>query len=163
MIVVSDASPLNYLVLIDAVEVLPALFGRVITTPAVWSELHQEGTPEVVRRWTMQQPPWLEIRAPEALDPSLEVDRGEAEAISLSVELRADALLIDDRKGRLAATARSIPTLGTLAVLEVAAERGLLALPGAVAKLRATNFRASDDLILALLVRDELRRTGPPD
>ena len=28
MIVVSDTSPLNYLVLIEVVEVLPALFGR---------------------------------------------------------------------------------------------------------------------------------------
>jgi predicted nucleic acid-binding protein len=76
----------------------------------------------------------------------------------LSVEMGADALLIDDRKGRLAATARAVPILGTLAVLEVAAERRLLSLPAAVAKLQATNFRASEDIILAALIRDEQRR-----
>jgi len=31
MTVVADTSPLNYLVLIDAIDVLPQLFGRVLT------------------------------------------------------------------------------------------------------------------------------------
>jgi predicted nucleic acid-binding protein len=61
MIVVSDASPLNYLVLIDAVDILPALFGRVLTPPAVWCELHRDRTPEAVRQWASQPPPWLEV------------------------------------------------------------------------------------------------------
>ena len=43
MIDVSDTSPLNYLVLIEAVEVLPALFGRVVVPPAVIEELQAQG------------------------------------------------------------------------------------------------------------------------
>lgn len=39
MIVVSDTSPLNYLVLLDVVSVLPKLFGEVVVPPAVLTEL----------------------------------------------------------------------------------------------------------------------------
>jgi predicted nucleic acid-binding protein len=39
MIVVSDTTPLNYLILIDSVAVLPALFGRVCAPAAVIEEL----------------------------------------------------------------------------------------------------------------------------
>lgn len=48
--VVSDTSPLNYLVLVEAVNILPWLFSEVIVPPAVISELSQPGTPDKVRR-----------------------------------------------------------------------------------------------------------------
>ncbi len=50
MIVVSDTSPLNYLVLVDAVYVLPEPYGEVIVPPAVREELHHPRTPDAVRR-----------------------------------------------------------------------------------------------------------------
>jgi predicted nucleic acid-binding protein len=43
MLVVSDTSPLNYLVLIGQEAILPSLFGRVLTTPAVLRELSHPG------------------------------------------------------------------------------------------------------------------------
>jgi len=39
MIVVSDTSPLNYLILIDADHVLPLLYDRVVIPTVVWNEL----------------------------------------------------------------------------------------------------------------------------
>jgi len=39
VIVVADASPLHYLILIEHVHVLPALYGRVLVPPAVVTEL----------------------------------------------------------------------------------------------------------------------------
>jgi predicted nucleic acid-binding protein len=42
VIVVADASPLRYLVLIEHAHVLPALCGRVVVPPAVITELNQE-------------------------------------------------------------------------------------------------------------------------
>jgi len=45
MIVVSDTSPLNYLVLINEIDLLPKLFGNVIIPEAVLAELSQRGTP----------------------------------------------------------------------------------------------------------------------
>jgi len=38
-LVVADTGPLNYLVLIDAIELLPKLFKRVFTPEAVRAEL----------------------------------------------------------------------------------------------------------------------------
>lgn len=49
--VVSNTSPLNYLVLIDQIELLPALYGRVLIPQSVAEELKAPETPEVVREW----------------------------------------------------------------------------------------------------------------
>jgi len=51
MIVVADATPLRYLVLFEEVQILPALYGRVVTPPGALTELAQPRTPESVRRW----------------------------------------------------------------------------------------------------------------
>ncbi len=63
MIVVSDTSPINYLVLIEADHVLPVLFGKVVAPPAVISELQHQKTPAKVSAWAASPPAWLEIRA----------------------------------------------------------------------------------------------------
>jgi predicted nucleic acid-binding protein len=86
------------------------------------------------------------------------LDQGEAEAISLAIELKANSLLIDDRKGRNAARGRGIKTVGTLAVLEVAAERRLIGLPETIDRLRRTNFRISERMLQAALQRDRASR-----
>lgn len=49
MIVVSDTSPLNYLVLIYEIEVLPKLFEQVYIPPSVIVELTRLKTPDPVR------------------------------------------------------------------------------------------------------------------
>ena len=91
MLVVSDASPLNVLVRIGHVEVLPTLFHAVIIPSAVAEELARPSTPEVVRNWLAARPGWLEVRSPTGADiPSLPRHRGEREAIKLAQELRAD-------------------------------------------------------------------------
>ena len=43
MIIVADTSPLNYLVLIGEIELLPSLFGQVIIPHAVLAELANPG------------------------------------------------------------------------------------------------------------------------
>jgi hypothetical protein len=49
MLVVSDTSPINYLVLIQQEILLPALYGRVVIPPAVYGELQRSQTPVEVR------------------------------------------------------------------------------------------------------------------
>jgi predicted nucleic acid-binding protein len=51
MIIIADTSPLNYLILIDAIDTLKALFGRVIIPQAVFDELQREKTPREVKAW----------------------------------------------------------------------------------------------------------------
>lgn len=64
MLVISDTSPLNYLVLISRQDILPSLFGKVLIPPAVWRELRAAATPPVVRQWMVKLPSWLEVKQP---------------------------------------------------------------------------------------------------
>jgi predicted nucleic acid-binding protein len=146
MLVVSDTSPLNYLVLIGHDAVLASLFTRVLTVPSVIAEMRHPDAPERVRAWAAMPPAWLRVNTPKAIDSSLHLGAGEAEAISLAVELGADAVLIDERKGARAAADRGLFVTGTLGILQLADEKGLIRLVDALAALRATTFRVSEDL-----------------
>ena len=42
MIIVSDTTPLHYLILVDKAELLPALFGEILIPERLISELHGE-------------------------------------------------------------------------------------------------------------------------
>ena len=62
MIVVSDTTPLNYLVLVSKQDILPLLFGRVIVPEAVMRELQAATAPPEVRQWLSSRPAWLETK-----------------------------------------------------------------------------------------------------
>jgi predicted nucleic acid-binding protein len=144
MPVVSNTSPINYLVLIEAIKILPAIHARVVIPVAVSDELRDPAAPDRVRRWIGNPPEWLEIRQPRLLpDERLQqLGRGERDAILLAEELRV-ALVIDEAKAHQEAERRNVPVLRTLAVLDKAAERGLIDLTEAITRLRQTNFRDS--------------------
>lgn len=160
MIVVADAGPLRYLILIEHSHVLPDLYGRILVPPAVIGELSKERTPAVVKQWIARAPDWLHVQGPTRdlvpIDESL--GAGERAAIALAEELSADAVLIDERDGRREAERRGLPVLGTLRVLADAAEHGLADLGAAFDRLRRTNFRASEQLLQSLLARHAARR-----
>jgi predicted nucleic acid-binding protein len=159
MIVVSDASPLNILVRIGHADTLSQLFGSVVVPPAVASELSHERTPEVVRSWLAAKPDWLRVQSPAHIETTLQLkDAGEIEAISLALELKADLLLADDRKARREAMTRGLSVTGAIGVLESAAARGLIDLRVAFDRLRLTDFKISDDVLIQALKREEIRR-----
>lgn len=75
------------------------------------------------------------------LDAGLEnLDEGEKQAIALCEEINADALIIDDRQGREEVVKRGIFVIGTLGVLNSAAEKGLLNLPDALKNFKKQVF-----------------------
>jgi len=98
MIVVSDTSPLRYLIEVGAVDVLPRLFGEILTTPVVIGELRQGKFPEVVRQWADSPPAWLRVESPLNVQFLDRLDDGEATALSLAIERHAAAILVDERK-----------------------------------------------------------------
>jgi predicted nucleic acid-binding protein len=163
MIVVPDTSPLNYLILTGYVHLLEALYGRVVIPRAVWDELRKPGAPAPVREWTDGLPGWIEVREPAAPDAALNLDPGERDAITLALELRADLVLLDERRGRREAVGRGLAVTGTLGVLDAAAERGLIKLPEAIAGLRQTTFRVPPSLLQELLARGRERDEGEAD
>jgi len=158
MIVVSDTSPLNYLVIIGQVDILPALFGRVIAPPAVIGEMLHPDAPPSVRLWAAAPPDWLEVISPTTVYQALRLDQGEVAALSLAKELHANLLLLDDRKALAIARRFGFTVTGTIGVLGLAARRQLIDVSEVVAALRKTNFRCSAHLLDELLRRDRERR-----
>jgi len=155
--VVSDTSPLHYLVECAAIEVLPVLFQEILIPPTVHRELQHQRTPPRVRAWAQSLPVWVEVRAPAVLDDSLDVDEGEKEAICLAREVKAVAILMDDRKGRAEAVRCGLRVAGTIGLLEAAAGRGLLDFAVSIQRLRQTNARLDEELIQAALTRNRPR------
>ncbi|MGD0769346.1 MAG: DUF3368 domain-containing protein [Tepidisphaeraceae bacterium] len=162
MIVVSNTSPLNYLVLIDAIDVLPSLYGAVLVPPVVLEELRDAGSPERVRRWASTPPEWLLQETPRMSDAPCSVDLlhdGEAQAIALALQRGADRLLIDERAGTDVARDLGLHAIGVLGILDLAAERRLCDLPSKMAQLETrTNFRMTPKLRVHLLEREMLRQ-----
>jgi predicted nucleic acid-binding protein len=152
MIIVSDTGPLAYLVEIGVVACLPKLYGEVFVPPTVLDELCHEHSP--ASQWANHRPDWLRVAVPGAIPDTLVLDEGEREAIALAIELSADYVLMDEKKGRSAAQAHGLKVAGTLAVLVDGAVHGLFDGLAALGRLETTNFYASAELLEA--VRDKL-------
>jgi len=146
-IVVSDTSPLHYLILIQAVDFLPTFAAQILIPPAVAGELTDAATPVPVKEWVVRPPIWLKILAPKNPFESFGLDSGEAEAIALATELGIAPILIDERKGFRVAKARGLKPFGLLAVLETLALKGQIDFDEYIIRLRSTNFRLHDRLI----------------
>jgi predicted nucleic acid-binding protein len=161
--VVADTGPLHYLVLINAVELLPRLFDRVFVPITVHSELTRPETPAVVSNWARAPPGWLTVLPVPAVDgAALEsLDGGERAVIALATSLHIDLILMDDRAGVAAARARGIAATGTLGLLIRASQRGLIDLAAAFAALGTTSFYAHPALLEALLARYRASSGGP--
>ena len=160
MVVVSNTSPLNYLLMIDAVEVLRGLYGEIHVPELVIAELGSSNSPEVVRAWTRRLPGWVRVCSPSQLRVAEPLHAGELHAVSLALELGAERLLIDDYAGREVARSAGVSVAGTIGVLDLAAEKRLVDLPQCVKRLLATNFRVRREIVEEVLCRDVVRRGG---
>jgi predicted nucleic acid-binding protein len=60
-VVVSDTSPLRYLILIGALPCLESLYGQILLPGAVRRELAAEQAPEEVQEWMRYPPKWIKI------------------------------------------------------------------------------------------------------
>ena len=153
MIVVADTSPLNYLVLIGEVHLLPMLFKKLLVPEAAYAELQHPATPLTVRRWLSNMPVWLEVCTvgPVTLPALSALDPGEREAIQLALDRNIHVVLIDESKGRHVAEALNLEVRGTLGILARAAKLGRIDLRHALHKLEQTNFRMSPAVRAELL------------
>ena len=159
LLVVADTSPLRYLVQIGHIQILPQLFDRIFIPAPVYEELRHPKTPAPVTEWAQDLPGWLEVLpAPSIDDPSLSaLDLGERAALALGLSMRADIILIDERKGVAVAREKGFQATGTLGLLTRAAQRGLIDLAEAFGRLRTTNFRHRPELMDSLLDQHKRR------
>ena len=63
MVVVTDTSPLNYLILSEAIEILQELYVRICVPEAVIVELRSSNAPLLVQQWAASTPPWVEVHS----------------------------------------------------------------------------------------------------
>jgi predicted nucleic acid-binding protein len=154
-LIIADTGPINYLVLIGSIDLLPILFENVILPSAVRAELTDPDAPPSVRNWIANPPAWLfihETPGRQCDHGSVEgLDEGETAAIALATSLGADLLLMDDRKGVIVARAKGLRVTGTLGVLDIAAHRGLVNFAQVISRLRRTTFRIPEALLDSLL------------
>jgi predicted nucleic acid-binding protein len=159
MLVVSNTSPLRYLVEVEAVDVLPKLFDQLITTPQVMGELRLGHFPEVVRKWAEHPPAWLQIERPGNLRFTEQLDDGEASAVSLACERRASLILIDERAGREVSRSAGLAPRGTLGVIIQAAIAEHLDFEDTLNSLTShTRFRHTAEVIQAAKRHYEMHR-----
>ncbi|MGI8669086.1 MAG: DUF3368 domain-containing protein [Aridibacter sp.] len=157
MIVIADTSPINYLVQIGEVELLEKLYGQIVIPNAVFEELKSDFAPIVVKKWISNKPHWLEIKNVNSeLDEDLAtLDKGEAEAIQIAKELKADLLIIDEKLGRKTAKEYGLKIIGTIGVLALAKEKNLINISEVIQKLENTSFYISDKLKNFLLENNQ--------
>jgi predicted nucleic acid-binding protein len=148
LLVVADTSPIRYLVEIGHIGLLPQLFEKVFIPVLVYDELRHPSAPAPVHAWVNSLPGWLEVLPVTASDdPAFHsLDEGETAALTLGMTLGADLILIDDRKGAAVALQKGFQITGTLGLLTRAAQRGLLDLRDALARLKRTNFHYRQEL-----------------
>jgi len=129
MKIVSNTSPLSNLAVIGELDLLQQIYPKILVPPVVRSELMQfsEIRPAIATLFTTG---WLEVQVAQdfqliwALEQTL--DPGEAAAIALATELKADRLLIDERLGRRIAMQRGLKVRGILGIIVNAKNEGLL-------------------------------------
>jgi predicted nucleic acid-binding protein len=120
MIVVADTSVILNLCRIQHEHLLQKLFQRVLIPREVADEFVH--LTKVQKRFSgLMLPPWVEIQpTPKSFSieaVEAELDAGEAAAITLFLEQKADALLIDEKIGRKVAIKLGVRTIGILGIL----------------------------------------------
>lgn len=143
-VVVSDASCLILLDKINHPELLNQLFGQIIITSIVAEEF---GKP---------LPKFIQIENPKNIvyQNILEtiLDKGEASSIALALEKENCLLIIDDQKGRREAKLLNVKITGTLGLIALAKEKGLIkSAKEIIERIIQTNFRISKSSIEKVL------------
>lgn len=131
MIIISDTSPLSSLDLVGYLSILKDIYTNVVIPQAVANELANL-TEEDIRIKAIISLNWIQVKQAANLElvaclsNDYNLDLGEAEAIALALELKADELLIDERLGRREAVRLGLSITGVLGVLLIAKNRGLV-------------------------------------
>lgn len=150
-LLVSNTGPLIALSAIDALDLLPRLYERVVIPEEVRKEL--SAAPHGIMRFPFAETTgWLEVyQVSTPIDPLLStvLDVGEAAVIQVARHLLADAVLIDERKGRkVARSVYHLNVIGTVRILVDAKRKGLLSCVGsALEEIRRNGYWIHDTIV----------------
>ena len=156
MIVVSNTTPLIGLAQIQRFDLLQQLFGEIHIPQAVYTEAVVAGREEGGAKREVSDATWIKTKRVQdrlAVEVLLdEMDSGEAETIVLARELKADWVLMDEKKGRRKLAELGVRKIGTIGILLKAKQIGLIpAVRPDLERLRQQGFSISQDVIESVL------------
>jgi len=126
--VICNATPLINFAVINRLDILEAVFGKIIIPQAVYVETTVTGFPgpEFVLQAITSN--WVQIRSVSTVAPSItsELDNGEREAIALALETGEQRILLDEREARQVAQSLGLQVIGTLGILLLAKNREII-------------------------------------
>ena len=127
MIVIADSSALVALSICQALPLLEPLFEKVYVPEAVYAEISIEGKPEAkaLIEYLSSRIKQVQANKIQVMDAS-KLGAGEQEAIALYMDLSADLLIIDDARAKKAAYANGLEVMGSIGILLLAKQRGLV-------------------------------------
>jgi predicted nucleic acid-binding protein len=138
-IVISDTSCLILLSKIEELDLLNKLSNKVYITSVILQEFGKD------------LPSWIMVKEPsdnhyqKILE--MDLDRGEASAIALSLELDNSIIIIDDLKGRIIAERLNLRYSGTFGLILKAKQLGIIqSVKPILTKVKNTNFRFNEKL-----------------
>jgi predicted nucleic acid-binding protein len=160
MIVISDTSPITNLAAIGQLDILRVLYGQIIIPVAVYNELVQAPCQPIPGAIEVQTLSWIQTqrvsnlsKVNEILAIQLNIDRGEAEAIQLALELKANLIIIDEKRARMLATSLGLKVTGLLGILiQAKNQQVIVAVKPLIDRLiQEADFRLSEVLYQTVL------------
>jgi len=147
-VVVSDTTPIHYLILVGQVSILEKLYANIIIPPAVLSELRHASAPPPISAWAFRTPAWITVTAPASIPSELNgLGLGERQAIVLAKEIGADLILLDDKVARRVAEGRSLKAKGTMGLVADAARANLLNFVETIEQLQRTSMHLDQNIV----------------
>jgi predicted nucleic acid-binding protein len=125
--VIANNTPLVALWVLDRLDLLRELYDEVLIPQTVYEEFL--ATERALRQAALEKAPWIKpisLANPQRARVYTGLDQGEAEVLALAEERAARLVIIDELKGRRYAKRLGLPLTGTLGVLLLAKERGLI-------------------------------------
>jgi predicted nucleic acid-binding protein len=143
-IIISDTSCLIALDRIGRLDILNKVFNTIYTTETVAQEFEDP------------LPNWILVQSitdnDKLVQLKLLLDPGEASAIVLALETDNSVLIIDEKKGRKIATELNLAIIGTLKVLLIAKNKGIISsVNDVVLELQGASFRFNKIIVQEIL------------
>jgi predicted nucleic acid-binding protein len=138
-VIISDTSCLILLSQIEELNLLKKISREVFITPII---RHEYGG---------ALPHWITVKEPDnsyyQMILEMDLDRGEASAIALSMSIHNSLLIVDELKGRKIAKNLNLRYSGTLGLILKAKQSGIIPTIGPILeKIKKTNFWVADEL-----------------
>ncbi|MGA1826620.1 MAG: DUF3368 domain-containing protein [bacterium] len=153
MLIIADSSALIALATCQCLELLDRLFKEIIVPQSVFDEVIVEGkiVSEKLRQYLQKKISQIDLTT--AVISTGQLGRGEIEAMALYKQLQADYLLIDDKRARKVAKLNQIKVTGSLGILLLAKQEGLIsAVKPFLDQLRTSDIFINENLIVKILI-----------